>query len=110
MSDYISKSKAVESLKKYKFGAICNDEEREYTKETVLLLVNGQPTLDEKEIIRKTAERIIDRLEYKEKQYESRAKKFEEALNTWEESRNRGKACSYGYAIEIVKEECGINE
>lgn len=34
----------MEVLQKYKFGAISNDTEREYTKETVLNFVNEQPT------------------------------------------------------------------
>lgn len=72
--------------------------------------IKCQPTLDEKEIIRKTVERIVEKLEQQEKQYNERAKKFAEALHSWEERRNYGKACSYAHAIEIVKEECGISE
>ena len=63
MSDYISKSELLETLAKYKFGAISNDAEREYTKEMMLLIVGEQPTVDEKEIICKTVERIVERLE-----------------------------------------------
>ena len=93
MSDYISKSKAVESLKKYKFGAIGNDEEREYTKEMVLVIANGLPTLSETEIIRKPFERVMERLKEKAKQ-------------RWLVLAERN---GYERAIEIVKEECGIN-
>ena len=44
MSDLISRSALIEVLEKYKFGAISNDSEREYIKETVLNFVNKQPT------------------------------------------------------------------
>ena len=106
MSDYISKS----ALLKLFVNLQDEHETNAISYQALYEVILNQPTLDEKEIIRKTAERIINRLEYKEKQYESRAEKFAEALNSWEESRNRGKSYSYGYAIEIVKEECGINE
>lgn len=43
--DLISRSALIEVLEKYKFGAISNDSEREYTKETVLNFVNKQPTV-----------------------------------------------------------------
>ena len=102
MSDYISKSEVIEML----IDIDWNDG----TLTEAISKLADIPTLDEKEIIRNTAERIIDRLEYQEKQYKARAEKFAEALNSWEESRNRGKAYSYSYAIEIVKEECGIND
>ncbi len=126
MSDYISKSALIEQIKLYEnelqedreLGVDSDDEMMLFAianQETAIYRIkrciqHELPTLDKTEIIRKTAERIINRLEYQEKQYESRAEKFAEALNSWEESRNRGKAYSYGYAIEIVKEECGINE
>lgn len=103
MSDYISKSALIEDIKRRPYI----DKALE---EIFFTIIDKQPAVDEKEIIRKTVERIVERLEYQEKQYESRAEKFAEALNSCEESRNRGKSHSYGYAIEIVKEECGINE
>lgn len=93
MSDYISKSKLIETFTKYKFGAIGNDEERDYTKEMVLVLVNGQPTIDETEIIRKAFERVVERLE-------------ENAIGGVMSPR----FIPIEKAIEIVKEECGINE
>ena len=59
--------------------------------------INSQPTIDEKEIIRKTVERIVERLE------EARKK----SLKLWDgNSRYKG----YSKAIKIVKEECGISE
>ena len=90
MSDYISKSALLETLAKYKFGAISNDAEREYTKEMMLLIVGEQPTVDEKEIVRKTVERIIRRLEKNK--------------SDWNYDYN----VPISKAIEIVKEEGGI--
>ena len=44
VEDLISRSALIEILTKYKFGAISNESEREYTKETVLQFVKEQPT------------------------------------------------------------------
>ena len=63
MSDYISKSALLETLAKYKFGAISNDAEREYTKEMMLLIVGEQQTVDETEIIRKAFERVVEKID-----------------------------------------------
>ena len=102
MSDYIIKSELLETLAKYKFGAISNDAEREYTKEMMLLIVGEQPTLDETEIIRKAFERVVERLEeFTEQTY---YKSVEGDMYAGE----RNKA--YHNAIKIVKEECGISE
>ena len=126
MSDYISNEALLEELNCYekelykdKRDAIDTEDEMMLfaiqNQETAISritrsIMHSLPTLDEKEIIRKTVERIVERLEQQEKQYNERAKKFAEALHSWEERRNYGKACSYAHAIEIVKEECGINE
>ena len=40
MSDLISRSELLEEIEKYKFGAISNDAEREYVKETILNFMN----------------------------------------------------------------------
>ncbi len=98
MSDYISKSELVKTLEKYKFGAIENNDEREYTKEMVLLFVNSQPTVDEKEIIRKAFERVVERLE---NLY---------PINPYPNPFSNGRDYANGRAIQIVKEECGISE
>ena len=56
-----------------------------------------QIAVDEKEIISKAFERVVERLEEKRKK----------SLQLWDgNSRYKG----YSKAIEIVKEECGINE
>lgn len=46
MSDLISRSALIEAITKYKFGAISNDVEREYIKETVLRLISTTPTVE----------------------------------------------------------------
>ena len=44
MSDLISRSQLLKEIEKYKFGAISNDAEREYIKNTILDFINSQPT------------------------------------------------------------------
>ena len=44
MSDLISRSELLKEIEKYKFGAISNDAEREYIKNTILDFIIGQPT------------------------------------------------------------------
>ena len=44
MSDLISRSQLLKEIKKYKFGAIFNDAEREYIKKTILDFIICQPT------------------------------------------------------------------
>ena len=57
-------------------------------------VIDNQPTVDEKEIIRKAFERVVEILE-------------EKAKERWLVLAERN---GYERAIEIVKEECGINE
>ena len=77
MSDYISKSALMDAL------IYCDGLGRK-SLEAVVKTINEQPTLDEKEIIRKAFERVVERLENIEP-------------TPWE-------------IVKIVKEECGINE
>ena len=44
MSDLISRNELLKEIEKYKFGAISNDAEREYIKNTILDFIIGQPT------------------------------------------------------------------
>ena len=88
MSDYISKSEFIETLKNPPLhcslgGIIIED---------ILVMVEEQPLVDEKEIIRKAFERVVERLE------ELKANSFDDEVVVMND------------AIEIVKEECGINE
>ena len=87
MNDLIRRSDAIEEVRK-RIGADLDIDDVEYFEK----IINSVPTLDEKEIIRKPFERVVERLE------ELKANAFDEEY------------VSLCDAIEIVKEECGINE
>ena len=93
MSDYISKSALIEVLENECKGQLIGDENVTLISfGDVIDLVFEQPTLDEKEIIRKAFERVVERLELlKYRHIPSRTETIEKA-------------------IEILKEECGISE
>lgn len=95
MSDYISKSALIKALKNNpkvfeQFGHIEN-----IALEDVVVTINEQPTLDEKEIIRKAFERVLEQLNGL---MPIRFNGFGKTLITVED------------VIKILKEECGINE
>ena len=90
MSDYISKSALIKAI---------DEQVQGWGKQGIvpslfsaIAIVQNQPTLDEKEIIRKAFERVVEILE-KEK-------------SDWNYDYN----VPLDNAIKIVKEECGINE
>ena len=85
MSDYISKSALLEQLLEAR-----NDE----IIKAVIGLVQTQPTIDEKEIIRKAFERVLQRLE---------DKKW--GIHDW---RDKWRNEIIGECIEVVKEEGDI--
>ena len=93
MDDLISKSALIEELQK-RIGGDLDIEDVEYLEK----VVNSIPTVDEKEIIRKAFERVVERLEKKAKEYTNDDLTYCIPYFGIEE------------AIEIVKEECGINE
>lgn len=88
MSDYISKSALMQEIKDTlpQGGA----------RGVVLAIVDDAQTVDEKEIIRKTVERIVERLE--------------EEQSRWKYDLNVPISRTINKAIEIIKEECGIND
>lgn len=94
MSDYISKSELVDSIMK---NVLITTEEGFELRGEIVDLIKNQPTLDEKEIIRKAFERVVERLE--ESRQKANAKLYEY---------HEGKAYAFKEAIEIVKEEGGI--
>lgn len=57
---------------------------------------------------RKPMERIIGRLKQQEEQYKARSQKCKELKYPQGADKHYGKACSYNHAIEICKEEGGI--
>jgi hypothetical protein len=98
VSDYISKSAFIEDIKNEITNLAMNGlKGTPRSREELYQLIERieeQPTLDEKEIIRKAFERVVEKLEG------LRAKPTETVYDT----------VLVGSIIEIVKEECGINE
>ena len=84
MSDYISKDEAIGRLSE----VLSSEGEFEKAKQVII----KAPTLDEKEIIRKAFERVVERLE-------------ENSEHGWESG---SKYIYTNNAIKIVKEEGGI--
>ena len=101
MSDYIRKQDVIDLI-----NGLDSLPWEEETKE----IVDTLPTLDEKEIIRKAFERVVERLEEavnvnKEKGCEMQTKELHECALIGFSRMN-----AFLDAIEIVKEECGISE
>ena len=93
MSDYISKSALIDIIMQK--VVITTEEELELRGEIVDLIKN-QPTLDEKEIIRKAFERVVERLEEEARNYKDGVLQkfyFETGV---------------ARSIQVVKEEGGI--
>ena len=102
MSDYISKSALIKNLQDWKFQecpiGICEEETETYKAICECIkAVNEQPTLDEKEIIRKPFERVVERLE-------------EKAKSIYKDKNEGEQFVFLKDAIEICKEEGGLNE
>ena len=100
MSDYIRKSrlKEISEIQKGDFNSV----------EGIRSWIDRQPTLDEKEIIRKAFERVVERLEHEEQEYNELRKFHKKNGNKTMEGLYVGKTRAYQEAIEIVKEEGGI--
>jgi hypothetical protein len=103
VSDYIIKSALKKYLRDYKWEFALGSD---FSK--AIEMVDVQPTLDETEIIRKAFERVVERLKQQEEQYKARSQKCKELNYPQGADKHYGKACSYNHAIEIVKEEGGI--
>ena len=84
MSDLISRSELLKEIEKYKFGAISNDAEREYIKNTILDFIIGQPTAY-------SVENVVAELEELRDRYDDGIKNFAIRI-------------IIGKAIEIVKQ------
>ena len=107
MSDYISKSGLAEVV----IDAFCGDCTQcggHCRHDDLVEIIEHLPTLDEKEIIRKAFERVLERLEEKQTEYEkiSEQKYFDMPQACYYKGYEEG----YKGAIKIIKEECGINE
>ena len=91
MSDYISKSEMIHKIR----GVVPSSQDVDF----IVRLIEEQPTLDEKEIIRKAVKRIKARLEGLMNSMERYKCDNEVFLGEY-----RG----FGIAIEICEEEGGI--
>lgn len=90
MSDYISKQEAIQKVTEVEL--------QDGTFADAKIKIGAIKTLNEKEIIRKAFERVVERLEERVQWYE--------VYGDCEGNSYR----AYDHAIEIVKEECGISE
>lgn len=90
MSDYISKQEAIQKVTEVEL--------QDGTFADAKIKIGAIKTLNEKEIIRKAFERVVERLEERVQWYE--------VYGDCEGNSYR----AYDHAIEIIKEECGINE
>ena len=90
MSDYISKQDAIQKVTEVEL--------QDGTFADAKIKIGAIKTLNEKEIIRKAFERVVERLEERVQWYE--------VYGDCEGNSYR----AYDHAIEIVKEECGISE
>lgn len=104
MSNYISKSALLDFLKE----EIKQDRPDDFKIRNIQRYIEDMPTLDEKEIIRKPFERVVECLNEKLINADLECaswKNKSSALFRCADS----KRIAYAEAIEIVKEECGIN-
>lgn len=104
MSDYISKEETINTIWKT-FDSFADNPSNFELEETYAIRrfcfklqeeMKAQPTLDEKEIIRKPFERVVERLEELKNDCDCYGHLKKKGLVDW--------------TIEIVKEECGISE
>ena len=79
-------------------------------KEDIRDMLDEQPTLDETEIICKGFERVVERLEEEAKENDYTAWQFDDDGTEYIKEKYEEIASAYREAIEIIKEECGINE
>ena len=90
MSDYISKSALIKSIRRK--VVIASGEELDFKGE-IVELIQSQPTLDETEVIRKAFERVVDKL--------CDLQPFLTA---------DGQYVSLYEVVQTIKKECGIRE
>ena len=104
--DYISKSALIEEIKKQKDD---NDMHCRLCMDAMIEIIEEQPTPDEKEIIRKAFERVLQRLDKQAGEFIDLSHR-ELSNNSIPAIKYLNKGFGVARAIEIVKEECGINE
>ena len=96
MSDLISRSELLKEVKKYKFGAISNDTEREYIKKTILDFIICQPTTYDPDNVVEELEKELSLADKEKERCVSESHlQFDSA---------KGYASGISTAIEIVKQ------
>lgn len=101
MSDYISKSEMIHKIR----GVVPSSQDVDF----IVRLIEEQPTLDEKEIIRKPFERVVERLEKESETADNELKRTIER-NPMQTDFALGYKMAIKNAIGIVQKECGISE
>lgn len=111
MSDLLSKSELIMSLRDYQFEKLTSvGFDREYDlMGKIIKGIENHPTLDEKEIIRKTVERVVERLERELESANNELKRTIER-NPMQTDFALGYKMAIKNAIKIAKKECGLNE
>lgn len=113
MSDYINKSAVIELIEsKMTDGCLGTEDETFVGGHGLVDDISDLPTLDEKEIIRKAFERVVERLEKESEIADNELKRTIER-NPMQTDFALGYKMAIKNAIKIikiVKEECGIGE
>ena len=98
MSDLISRSELLKEIEKYKFGAISNDIEREYIKNTILDFINFQPTAYD-------IDKVVEELEIRVNEANNNCLcEMHENGHTLDFENENGRIKGLKEAIEIVKQ------
>lgn len=109
MSDYISKSAVIKLIEsKMTDGCLGTEDDTFIGGHGLVDDISDLPTLDEKEIIRKVFERVMERLEERKDHIMKEFVLTDKAKEVKSDSLNR--INELDGTIEILKEECGINE
>ena len=105
--DYISKSDVIKIIEKETKRT--NSYIEHNTQLHIKIAVEKLPTLDEKEIIRKPFERVVECLNEKLMNADLECASWKDKSSALFRCAD-AKRIAYAETIEIVKEECGINE
>lgn len=114
MSDYISKSAVIKLIEsKMTDGCLGTEDDTFIGGHGLVDDISDLPTLDEKEIIRKHFERVVERLDALKKVEENRADEcdengFGDGEEIYSDGCSQGRFEAFGQSIQVVKKEGGI--
>ena len=105
MSDYISKQEAIQKVTEVEL--------QDGTFADAKIKIGAIKTLNEKEIIRKPFEKVVERLDALKKVEENRADEcdengFGDGEEIYSDGCSQGRFEAFGQSIQVVKEEGGI--